>query len=77
VVAVPRRGRLVERMSFMTLEDVKETIRVKLDVYEFIDRFELDIEDMLIAFSDKIQEEIDLLAIELEMEEAPEEYEDR
>jgi len=64
-------------MSFMTLEDVKETIRVKLDVYEFIDRFELDIEDMLIAFSDKIQEEIDLLAIELEMEEAPEEYEDR
>ena len=64
-------------MSMLDLSDIKEVIIVKMDTAEFIDRFELDIVDLVEAFSDRIREEMDALGYELGMEELPEEYEDR
>ena len=64
-------------MSMLDLSDLKEVIIAKMDASEFIERFELDIVDLVNAFSDRIQEEIDALSYELEMEVLPEEYEDR
>lgn len=64
-------------MSIMKLEEVKEVILVKWDTHEFIDRFEIDIDDLVRAFSDRIREELEVLPYQLDMEQMPDEYEDR
>ena len=64
-------------LDTVTIEDIIATLRVKKDVNWFIDFFEISIEDMVSRFEDLIVESASELTYELEMEEQPEEYEDR
>lgn len=64
-------------MSNMSLEDICDCIRLTKDSEWFIDRFEVSIEDMVTRFQDLVEEQQDELPLDLEMDTAPEEYEDR
>jgi len=64
-------------MSNMTLDDIKEAIRVKKSEEWFVDNFEITIEDLVTRFSDLIEEQIEELPLLLEMEVELEIDEDR
>jgi len=61
----------------MTLDDIKEAIRVKKSEEWFVDNFEITIEDLVTRFSDLIEEQIEELPLLLEMEVELEIDEDR
>lgn len=61
----------------MSLEDICDCIRVTKDSEWFVERFEVSIEDMVTRFHDLIEEEQEQLPFDLEMDNEPEEYEDR
>lgn len=64
-------------MSNMSLEDICNCIRVTKDSEWFVNRFEVSIEDMVNRFHDLVEEEQEQLPFDLEMDNEPEEYEDR
>jgi len=64
-------------MSNMSVEDIMDTICAKWDVSEFVERFELTIEEMVVAFKEKIEEQCGPLPYELDMEQEAEGYDDR
>lgn len=61
----------------VTLPDVLEAIKVKWDIYEFLDRFDISFEDVVNKFAHKVKLEIDDLVYELELEQEIVEDENR
>lgn len=64
-------------MSNMSLSDICDTIRLTKDSEWFIQRFEVSIEDLVSQFKELIEEQQEQLPFDLEMDEYPEDYDDR
>ena len=64
-------------MSNMSLEDIKEALRVTQSEEEFLLLFEITVEDLVERFSDLIEENQEELPFLLGMDKTVEDYEDR
>mgnify|MGYP001080195429 CR=1 FL=1 len=52
----------------VTLSDILEAIKAKWDIYEFMDRFDISLDDVVNKFAHRVKLEMDDLAFELDLE---------
>ena len=64
-------------MSNMSLDDIKDTIKVSWSESTFLEYFEISIEDLVERFTDLIEEQQEALPLDLNMETFVDAYEDR